>query len=328
NFAHKIKEFDDNDLYNFPDDILSNLISPTWWKEIKQLESLLLPYCITLNKLQCNNAKLHEILHCFELPKHILFELFKFSEGQYSYDTETYLQFDDNILQFWKYVKGYSKKLYKVAQHIFSITVNSASIERIFSIMGWIYSPRRNRLKYDKVVSMTSLHYEMKQARRTKKISNLNVNLSQNNTSKSDNLSKGYRINASPKSNEFQEKIENYKEFRGFKNYEEFRGFENYKKFERNEESNHKKNDNFSESRTYCNVSSEEDTDMDDEDNADDDSMLNKETNLVNINNQEELEMSNNLSVHLAINQTAKWHLSEIFIDQLNIPNFLDIDML
>ncbi|CAG8671438.1 6123_t:CDS:1, partial [Scutellospora calospora] len=165
---------------------------------------------------------------------------------------------------------------------------------------------------YDKVVSMTSLHYEIKQARRTKKISNLNINLSQNDTSKSDNLSKGYRINASHESNEFQEEFKNYKEFRGFENYEEFGGFKNYKEFERNEESNHEENYNFSESRIYYNVSSEENTDMDiddkadnqvnlvdswrylveqwlslieDEDDADDNSMLNEETNLVNMNN-------------------------------------------
>ncbi|CAG8761905.1 3572_t:CDS:2, partial [Cetraspora pellucida] len=189
---------------------------------------------------------------------------------------------------------------------------------------------------YDKVVSMTSLHYEMKQARRTEKISNLNINLSQNDTSKSDNLSKDYRMNASHESNEFQEEFENYKEFKGFENYKEFRGFKNYKEFKHNEESNYEENDNFSKSRTYCNVSSEEDTDMDvddkaddqNEDDADNDSMLNEETNLVNMNNQEELEMSNNLPVHPAINQTAKWHLFEIFTDQLDIPNFLDIDTL
>ncbi|CAG8523159.1 518_t:CDS:2, partial [Scutellospora calospora] len=60
------------------------------------------------------------------------------------------------------------------------------------------------------------------------------------------NLSKGYRINASRER------------------------FENYKEFECNEESNHEENNNFSESRTYCNVSSEEDTDIDINNKADD----------------------------------------------------------
>ncbi|CAG8609929.1 408_t:CDS:2, partial [Scutellospora calospora] len=156
---------------------------------------------------------------------------------QYPYNTEIYLQFDDDILQFWKYIKGYSKELHK-----------------------------------------------------SKKKS-----------------AEGYRMNASHESNKFQEEFENYEEFRGFENYEEFRGFENYEEFECNEESNHEENDNFSESRTYCNVLSGEDTDIDvddkaddqvnsvdlwrclveqwlslieDEDNADDDSILNEETNL------------------------------------------------
>jgi hypothetical protein len=82
-----------------------------------------------------------------ESPRHILFELSEFSEGQYPYDEETYSQFNNDILQFWKYARSHTKELYKVAQRVFSITVNTASIERIFSIMGWLHSPRRNRLK-------------------------------------------------------------------------------------------------------------------------------------------------------------------------------------
>ncbi|CAG8789880.1 2263_t:CDS:1, partial [Acaulospora morrowiae] len=176
---------------DFPANILTNLISLTWWKEIKQLKTLLLPYCTALNRLQRNNAKLHEILHCFgwvskilknlpdweltstllknlekrwatweqplvliffllypkyrdtffssnilslsyvylgkwilyyykvwfgESSQHILFELSEFSEGQYPYDEETYSQFNNDILQFWKYARSYTKELYKVAQ--------------------------------------------------------------------------------------------------------------------------------------------------------------------------------------------------------------------
>ena len=36
-----------------------------WWKEIKQLEKLLLPFCGALNKLQADSARLYDVLHSF-----------------------------------------------------------------------------------------------------------------------------------------------------------------------------------------------------------------------------------------------------------------------
>ncbi|CAG8784722.1 18144_t:CDS:1, partial [Acaulospora morrowiae] len=98
--------------------------------------------------------------------------------------------------------------------------------------------------------------------------------------------------------------------------------------------------ESFSEHETYRNVSSDEDTEMDIEDDEmdaqvnsvdawqtlvdqwlflindeDDDSRVN---NPVSINSQEGVEMLYQLPVHLAVDQASKWHLSEIFTDQLD----------
>ena len=66
---------------------------------------------------------------------------------KYLYTDTIARQFKDNILGYWNYTQGYSKELYKIGQRIFSITVSTASLERLFSTMGWYHSKRRNRLK-------------------------------------------------------------------------------------------------------------------------------------------------------------------------------------
>ena len=46
-------------------DICKIIDSKIWWKEIRQLEKLLLPFCGALNKLQADNARLHDVLYSF-----------------------------------------------------------------------------------------------------------------------------------------------------------------------------------------------------------------------------------------------------------------------
>ncbi len=48
-----------------PLDICKIIDSEIWWKEIRKLEKLLLPFCETLNKLQADNVRLHDVLHSF-----------------------------------------------------------------------------------------------------------------------------------------------------------------------------------------------------------------------------------------------------------------------
>ena len=48
-----------------PLDICKIIDDDVWWREIKQLERLLYPFCGVLNKLQAENARLHDVLHGF-----------------------------------------------------------------------------------------------------------------------------------------------------------------------------------------------------------------------------------------------------------------------
>ncbi|CAG8660791.1 25063_t:CDS:2 [Dentiscutata erythropus] len=65
NLGNKIEEGLDNSFSNFPEDILMNILDSNWWTDLRQLEAILLPYCSILNKLQCDQAKLHDVLHGF-----------------------------------------------------------------------------------------------------------------------------------------------------------------------------------------------------------------------------------------------------------------------
>ena len=39
------------------------LLDNDWWEKIELLQDILLPYCGVLNKLQCDKARLFEVLH-------------------------------------------------------------------------------------------------------------------------------------------------------------------------------------------------------------------------------------------------------------------------
>jgi hypothetical protein len=81
-----------------------------------------------------------------EDPTVLLVELEAYRQKKYPYNDITARQFNNDILGFWNHVCGYSKELYRVAERIFSIAVTTASLERLFSTMGWLHSKRRNRL--------------------------------------------------------------------------------------------------------------------------------------------------------------------------------------
>ncbi|CAG8804625.1 17739_t:CDS:1, partial [Gigaspora rosea] len=44
NLANKIDEGLDSTLNGFPEDILANLLDNNWWIDLRQLETILLPY--------------------------------------------------------------------------------------------------------------------------------------------------------------------------------------------------------------------------------------------------------------------------------------------
>ncbi|GBC06178.1 hypothetical protein RclHR1_06670018 [Rhizophagus clarus] len=91
-------------------------------------------------------------------PTRLLLDFENYRQKNEPFDDETFSQFGDDVFKFWKYVEGDYKELAGVALRIFGICVNSASVERMWSSMGFFHTNRRNRLNNDKVLSMSKLH--------------------------------------------------------------------------------------------------------------------------------------------------------------------------
>ena len=79
-------------------------------------------------------------------PKCIIREFDDFRLAKYPFDLETYRQFNNDIWRYWCYISVSTKELGFVACRIFSICVNAASVERLWSCMGFLQTKRRNRL--------------------------------------------------------------------------------------------------------------------------------------------------------------------------------------
>jgi hypothetical protein len=188
---------------------------------IELLQDILLPYCSVLNKLQCDKARLFEVLHAIgyfvqfwsrfsdsnlgsqmidrlekrwdqweqpllllsfmlhpkyrlgyfnselnnlsytsleryltyyykawfkKRPKRLLLEFEDFRRKVEPFNDETFEQFGNDVFKFWSFVEGEYSELGAVALKIFGICVNAASVERMWSSMGFLHTVRRNRL--------------------------------------------------------------------------------------------------------------------------------------------------------------------------------------
>ncbi|EXX53229.1 hypothetical protein RirG_245900 [Rhizophagus irregularis DAOM 197198w] len=191
------------------------------------------------------------------------------------------------------YVRGYSKELYRVAKRIFSIAVTTASLERLFSTMGWLHSKRRNRLAHEKVLGMTQLRASMQQKLKQKKIDEDALKFRSTgvalpvNENEDPNASDGLNVSDDESSSEFIETDANVQTESNWRSV--VSRWINMLEDESNEEYD---NDNESDS------------------NVDDEEL---EINVTNISNLP----------HPARDQNSKWKLQDIFIESLGEPNYL-----
>lgn len=204
-----------------PREIFEIIDSSTFWDQLTLVNEILEPYCKLLNALQCDKARLFQVVHSMNYlvqfwlnrsadplatkiidrlekrwrdweqpllllsyllhpeyrmkqfsnkipsinysefgrwlmyyyrawsgkePKRIIREFDDFRLAKYPFDLETYRQFDNDVWRYWCYVSVSTKELGFVACRIFGICVNAASVERLWSCMGFLQTKRRNRL--------------------------------------------------------------------------------------------------------------------------------------------------------------------------------------
>ncbi|CAG8699500.1 2177_t:CDS:1, partial [Ambispora gerdemannii] len=80
-------------------------------------------------------------------PNSILRELELFHQKKSPFNITTSRQFGNNVIGYWNYCASCTKELGQVALQIHGICVNAASVERLWSSMGFIHSNRRNKLQ-------------------------------------------------------------------------------------------------------------------------------------------------------------------------------------
>jgi len=96
-----------------------------------------------------------------KLPTSILREYLSYQREVFPFDHNTYIQFNENIIDFWESAKGMAPELSQLALHLFSICVNSASVERLWSSMGFLHTKRRNRLNVNIKVNLLNNYFNL-----------------------------------------------------------------------------------------------------------------------------------------------------------------------
>ncbi|CAG8825189.1 28477_t:CDS:2, partial [Racocetra persica] len=98
---------------------------------------------------------------------------------EYPFDDKTASNFAD-IQNYWNFSAGATKELGMLAICLFSICINSASCERLFSTMGFFHNSRRTRLPLDKVFSMAQMRAEINYKRTIEAAKSLEQSISAN----------------------------------------------------------------------------------------------------------------------------------------------------
>ncbi|POG56626.1 hypothetical protein GLOIN_2v1849217 [Rhizophagus irregularis DAOM 181602=DAOM 197198] len=118
-------------------------------------------------------------------PISILKEFDDFSQGtKYPFDDASISQFKNDIHRYWCWVRSAYPEIGTVVARIFGICVNAASVERLWSSIGFLHTKARNRLKFSRVLNMAKLKADITYKRRKQesillKSTTANINLEQ-----------------------------------------------------------------------------------------------------------------------------------------------------
>ncbi|GET01014.1 ribonuclease H-like domain-containing protein [Rhizophagus clarus] len=279
------------------------LLDNDWWEKIELLQDILLPYCGVLNKLQCDKARLYEVLHALgyfcqfwkqfpdsDLGNQMIDRLEKrwsqWEQPLFLLSFALHPKYQD-AFKFWGYVEGDYKELAAVALKIFGMCVNAASVERMWSSMGFLHTVRRNRLKNEKILAMSQLRASINFSLREKELQQSQIQFLDSNALPMETDSEVFTPNSNIE--EEEEDIE----------------------------------DNTIVTPEHW-----------EQELGEWEEMLIEE-GLAQLEEEEELRSNsdNNMKgdllseyIHPAINKKAKWELKSLFSSSLNAPNYLNIE--
>ncbi|PKY19610.1 hypothetical protein RhiirB3_384220 [Rhizophagus irregularis] len=329
------------------------LLDNDWWEKIELLQDILLPYCGVLNKLQCDKARLYEVLHALgyfmqfwkqfpdtdlgnqmidrlekrwsqweqplfllsfalhpkyrfayfnsdlnnlsftslgryltyyykawfkKRPLRLLLEFEDFHQKVEPFNNETFEQFGDDAFKFWGYVEGDYKELAAVALKIFGMCVNAASVERMWSSIGFLHTN-------EKILAMSQLRASINFSLREKELQQSQIQFLDSNALPMETDSEGF----TPNSNiEEDEDIEDNTIVTPEHWEQELREWEEM-------------------------LIEEEVARLEEEEELRSNSNNNMEGDLLSE------------YIHPAIDEKAKWELKSLFSLSLNAPNYLNI---
>ncbi|CAG8832195.1 27134_t:CDS:2, partial [Gigaspora margarita] len=78
---------------------------------------------------------------------YLLCELELYNQQKYPFVEKTFNQFKGDIVLWWSHNSGAAPELSRISCQLFGICVTTASVERLFSTMGFLHSPLRCNLK-------------------------------------------------------------------------------------------------------------------------------------------------------------------------------------
>jgi len=80
-------------------------------------------------------------------PHNLLSEIENFRRKKFPFSEPYYSMLSNDVKKFWSYFSTHAKELGPVAIRLYGICTNSASVERLWSSMGFLHNIRRNKLK-------------------------------------------------------------------------------------------------------------------------------------------------------------------------------------
>ncbi|RHZ47354.1 hypothetical protein Glove_585g38 [Diversispora epigaea] len=144
---------------NFNSDLASRLVArlEKRWKEWEQpiliISCLLHPnyHMKIFNNANINYTTIGQHSKC--IPR----ELKNFRLELYPFNLATWNQFNGDIYRYWSFACASTNELGFVACRVFGICVNAASVERLWSCMGFLQSNRCNRLSNTKALEIKEI---------------------------------------------------------------------------------------------------------------------------------------------------------------------------
>jgi hypothetical protein len=82
------------------------------------------------------------------MPTTLLGELQSYRKQDFPFNNISLKQFRNNVLGFWDFVSAYAPDLSVFSIKLYAICINSASVERLFSSMGFFHTNKRNAWVY------------------------------------------------------------------------------------------------------------------------------------------------------------------------------------